>query len=183
MRAGLLWMALAGALAPLAHAQQTPTEEAASARDVVLGSWQVVMSEEDQHMREALALAFAEDVPTDEQIEAAELSPEAMVVAGLIVGLRRADPEDPALAQYRDSMAALGGGTLDVSDSAMTLTIGGVSDTQTYVIERERRSSLGVRVTASDGNQYDATLRLSRDRTGLLYEEAGRDGQVMQFRR
>lgn len=177
-----LALALVAPIATLSPREAHAQEPAPLARRV-LGEWRLVLDEADRRQLEALELAFRDPVPSDDEIAAAALADDAAMLVGLIVGLRRVDPEDPALAAYREGLIGLRGARFVVTESAMTLSFGSTSSTQTYQVIGERGDRLRIEVRAEDGSRIDAVLRLREEEGLLQYAEAGRDGQRLDFRR
>lgn len=175
-----LVLSLLGAVGSDVAAAQEPVELASSK---VLGRWNLVLSEEEQHQVDALALAFRDPIPTDEELDAADLSEDASMVTTLVVGLRRIDPNDPALDQYRQDMLALRDASLTITDDRMSLSIGPDTQVLTYDVLDARETRMRVRTTDAAGVEQTTVLRLKDEDQTLSVVEETRDGARLLFHR
>ncbi|MGK0346248.1 MAG: hypothetical protein ACI855_002321 [Myxococcota bacterium] len=182
IRLAVLGLALLapGLTTPVAQAQST---QADLAPQKALGVWNLVLSPSEQERVDALELAFADPIPTDEDIAASDLSDDAGMLVGLVTATRRADPADPSLATYRAGMEGLKTASLTVDGTTMVLDFGTSQSVLGYTVLDARSNRMRVETSDVTGAHSRAIVRLRGDGQTMLFIEERRGGQRLGFTR
>ncbi len=169
-----------GVLTSVSHAQSTQQE---LAPEKALGVWNLVLSPSEQERVDALELAFADPIPTDEEIAAADLSDDAGMLVGLVAATRRTDPDDPSLATYRAGMEGLRTASLTVDGTTMVLDFGTSQSVLGYTVLDARSNRMRVETSDVTGEHSRAVIRFRDDGQSMLFIEERRGGQRLGFTR
>ena len=182
VRATLLTMMLASGASVVAPSiAVAQADELASAR--VRGQWNLTLSPSQEQRVRALEFAFQDPVPTDDALREVALDEEAMMLATLVVALRRDNPGDPQIRQYREGLEGLKSATLVVDETTMTIDFGTMTSRLAYRILDDRPDRMQVETTDVMGDHTIAALRLREDGTVMQYIEEGPNGQQLGFTR
>lgn len=182
IRLAVLGLALLtpGLMTSVSHAQSTQADMASSK---ALGVWDLVLSPSEQERVDALELAFAEPIPTDEEIAAADLSDDAAMLVGLVAATRRTDPADPSLETYRAGMEGLKTATLTVDGTTMVLDFGTSRSVLGYTVLDSRSNRMRIETSDVTGEHSRAVIRFREDGQSMLFIEERRGGQRLGFTR
>lgn len=182
IRLAVLGLALLapGVQTSVAHAQQQQSD-LAPAR--ALGVWDLVLSPSEQERVDALELAFADPIPSDDDIAAAGLSEDAAMLVGLVAATRRTDPADPSLATYRAGLQGLKTATLTVDGTTMVLDFGTSQSVLGYTVLDARSNRMRIETSDVTGEHSRAIIRLRDDGQTMLFIEERRGGQRLGFTR
>ena len=183
LRTGLMAvMLMAASVGPLAGSVAS-AQEADDVSMRVRGTWNLTLSPSEAERVRALELAFADPVPSDEALGEASLDEEAMMVATLVTAIRRTNPEDPELDQYRAGLEGLKNATLVVDGVSLTLDFGTMVSRLGYRVLDERRDRMRIETSDEVGDHSIAVLRLRDDGSVMQFIEEGRNGQRLAFTR
>ncbi len=182
IRLAVLGLALLtpGVMTSVSHAQSTQADMASSK---ALGVWDLVLSPSEQERVDALELAFAEPIPTDEEIAAADLSDDAAMLVGLVAATRRTDPADPSLETYHAGMEGLKTATLTVDGTTMVLDFGTSRSVLGYTVLDSRSNRMRIETSDVTGEHSRAVIRFREDGQSMLFIEECRGGQRLGFTR
>lgn len=153
--------------APVAATSPTAPGPAAvaSPRERLLGTWSIVLSDEERRQVELLQLAFRDPAPTEEELAASPWSEEERGMVRLMAAARAADPDDPKVAEMKAAAEGLRSATLTITADTMTFQAGAVTEVSTWSVQAEEAESLtieAVEPVGSDGSPGERDLATIR---------------------
>lgn len=123
----------------------------AAARQRVLGTWAIELSDEERRQVELLQLAFRQPPPTEEELAAATLSQDERSMVKLMAAAAAADPSDPKVAEMKAAADGLSKATLTITADAMTFQAGEVVEVSSWSVQAEAADSLTIEAVEAPG--------------------------------
>lgn len=149
-------------------------------RQRMLGSWTIRLDGKQKREQRVLMLAVREQEPTDQEMADLGLDDREKSMVLAMRQHRAANPNDPQLEQMRKVVNDVGGSSMRISTSTLTMVIGGVRQDAAYKVSEESAEKLVLKALAKSGREETMTIRMPEPGT-LTLAKSGTEGEVLTF--
>lgn len=145
-----------------------PTQPSApSAEDHLVarmqGNWRIALTPAQREQVHTMRFLLQDPPPTNEQVQALNLSEEQATAALHILREIRYEPDGERTRQLRSAIAGLEQGELSIEPDRLEVRVGGVTKSGTYEVGATTGSSAHLQLTRDNGSTESVALTLTED--------------------
>ena len=127
------------------------------------GTWRIALTPEQRQQVQTMRFLLREPPPTNEEVQALNLSEDEATAALHILREIRYDPNGERTQQLRSAIAGLEQSELSFGPERLEVRVGGVTKAGTYEVGATTGSSAHLQLTRDDGETESVALTLTDD--------------------